>query len=279
MSREIDMLRARPLLVLAATLALPFAGRAASAEDAGCNRWNIEVTCKTDVPRVILGDEFNATVTAHNNGDTALKNVTIKLRGDQGAPCVSGPGTGVTLTLETLEPGASKELTARFGPESVGLARVLGSARDSLGWAAGNCSCTVEVIGLPAITSNMRDQDLSGKDDGVFRVGNEFQYVVDVSNDGGTTATPDLKVVFSLPKEIEFVSGKGEGDVTITGSGQSATTSVFALASPNGKMHLVVRVKAVAASPAPGGLVQTTASIQTVAGVTLAVENESTTVK
>ena len=53
----------------------------------------------------------------------------------------------------------------------------------------------------------MRDQDLSGKDDGVFRVGNEFQYVVDVSNDGGTTATPDLKVVFSLPKEIEFAPG------------------------------------------------------------------------
>jgi hypothetical protein len=39
-----------------------------------------------------------------------------------------------------------------------------------------------------------------------------------------------MKAVFTLPKELEFVSGTGEKGITVTGSGQSASTSPFVLA-------------------------------------------------
>jgi hypothetical protein len=250
---------------------------AVAAEEARCNRWNIEVSCSTSTPRLILGDPFEAKVVAKNNGDTTLQNVTIRLRGDQGAPCISGPGTGVSLLVEKLEPGESKELTARFQPQSIGLARVLGSARDSLGWASGNCACTVEVIGLPAIHTDMSDKDLSGAEKGVFRIGEEFLYVLVVRNQQGTEATPDLKVVFTLPKELEFVSGEGEQGITVTGSGQGATTSGFVLAAPDGKVTITIRVKAIAAPAST--LVKVVASTQTTGGVQLASDTESTTVQ
>jgi len=273
------MIRVRTLLAgVAALFAVgALAGADARAEEGRCNRWNIEVMCSTDAPRMILTDSFEAKVTARNNGDTTLDNVTIRLRGDQGAPCISGPGTGVSLLVEHLAPGESKELTAKFKPESIGLARVLGSARDSLGWASGNCACTVEVIGLPAIEADLSDKDLNGAEKGVFRLNEEFLYVLEVGNDVGTEATPDMKVVFTLPKELEFVSGTGEQSITITGSGQSATSSNFVLAPPNQKVKLTIRVKVLSAPPST--LVKAIASIQTVGGVQLASDTESTTVQ
>ena len=273
------MNRVRPLLAgsVGCVLVALGQGAAARAEAPRCNRWNIEVACTTDVPRMILTDTFEAKVIAKNSGDTTLDNVTIRLRGDQGAPCVSGPGTGVSILVEHLAPGESKELTAKFKPESLGLARVLGSARDSLGWASGNCACTVEVIGLPAIQADMSDKDLNGVEKGVFRLNEEFLYVLFVENDVGTEVTPDLKVVFTLPKELEFVSGSGDQGITVTGAGQSATSSAFVLAPPNQKVKLTVRVKVLALPPST--LVKVLASIQTTGGVPLASETESTTVQ
>src|SRR5205814_10163495 len=138
---------------------------------------------------------------------------------------------------------------------------VPGRARDS--WASANCVCTFDVIGLPAIQSEMSDKDVDGAEKGIFKVGESFLYVLDVQNDAGSTVTPDLKVEFTLPKELEFVSGVGEKGVTVTGSGQAATTSVFAL-GVNQKQRVTLTVKAIAVPPA--NLVQARASIQTAGG-------------
>src|SRR5262249_44807155 len=152
-----------------------------------------------------------------------------------------------------------------------------GSAKDSLGWASGSCACSVEVNGLMAISSDMTDKALDGTEQGVFKVGEEFLYVLVVGNDGGTAKTPELKVVFGLPKELEFVSGKGTDGITVTGWGRSATTSAFVLGAPAGKATIEFRVKAVASPPSQ--LVKAVASIQTTTGVELASETESTTIK
>ena len=271
------MARVAPLVVLAALCALAGGAAAAPADEPGCNRWDLEVTCVATPMKVTIGQEFAATATVKNTGDTALANVTLQLRGDQGAPCVSGPGPVLRLLIEKLEPGDSKQVSGRFLPESQGFARVLGSARDSLGWAASNCACTIQVMGLPALHSDMTDKDLSGAEKGVFAVGESFLYVLDVSNDQGTEVTPDLKVLFSLPKELEFVSGTGNGGVLVTGSGHAATTNVFVLSPPNGKLHVELKVKVV--GKPPGELVKARASIQTATGVELSSETESTTVK
>ena len=250
---------------------------AGAADEPGCNRWDLEVVCTATPMKVVIGQEFAASATVKNTGDTALANVTLQLRGDQGAPCVSGPGPVLRLLIEKLEPGESKQVSGRFLPESQGFARILGSARDSLGWAASNCACTVQVLGLPALHSDMTDKDLTGAEKGVFAVGESFLYVLDVTNDQGTEVTPDLKVVFSLPKELEFVSGTGNGGVQVTGAGHQAQTNVFVLSPPNGKLHVELKVKVV--GKPPGELVKARASIQTATGVELSGETESTTIK
>ena len=263
------------LLSLAASLAC--ASARVAADEGKCNRWDLEVSCETSAPRIILGQEFSATVTVKNTGDTALANVTLQLRGDQGAPCVAGQAAVLKLVIEKFEPGESKTLTGRFLPENMGMARVLGSARDSLGWAASNCACTVEVAGLPAIHSDMSDKNLSGAEQGIFKLGESFLYVLTVGNQQGTAATPDLRVHFFLPKELEFVSAKATGGVTVTGSGQSAITSAFVLVPPKGELQVQITVKVIAQPPAQ--LVKARASIQTLSEVELASQTESTTIK
>lgn len=268
-------MRATRLLpwVLLGTLA---SVRPSFAADPGCSRWDLEVTCTTNPPRVIVTDPFTATVTVRNSGDVALANVTVQLRGDLGAHVPAGEPAQPSMVIEKLEPGETKQLAATFLSDTVGTTRVIGGARDALGWAAANCACTVDVIGLPAIQSEMTDKDLQGTEKGIFPVGETFTYVLEVQNDAGTTVTPELKVVFTLPKELEFVSGTGENGVTVAGQGQAAETTAFTL-TPNQSLHVTLTVKAIAA-PA-SNLVQTRASIQTTGGVEVAEETESTTVK
>ena len=265
--------------VAAMGLALTAVGtRSASAAEAPrCQRWNIEVTCSVSAPAVLIGEDFTATVVAKNTGDTALSNVTLRVRADQGAPCVAGQGASTSLLVERFEPGESKTLSAKFVTEGLGTARILGSGRDSLGWASGNCACTVEVAGLPAIQTEMTDKDVLGAEKGIFRVGEEFIYTLTVQNDEGSSVTPDLKVVFSLPKELQFVSGKSNAKVTVTGADQGAETSAFALVPPNEKVVIELRVKALAAPASQ--LVKVRATVQTLGGVALATEVESTTIQ
>jgi uncharacterized repeat protein (TIGR01451 family) len=269
----------RRLLVASALAAVPFAGavRLAHSAEPVCNKWDLEVSCETNPNRVIVTDPFKGTVTVKNTGDKALANVTISLRGDLGARCVDGNQTEVKTLVEKLEPGETKQLSATFASDTVGVARVIGGARDALGWAAANCACTVDIIGLPAVQSDMADVDMTGNDKkGVFVVGDQFQYVLNVVNDGGTTVTPDLHVEFTLPKELEFVSGKAGDGQTVTGSGQAAQTSPFVLAPDKGlKFEIVVKVIGAPAT----NLVQTKASILTDKGVEVAQETESTTLK
>lgn len=256
----------------AAFVAAP--ARTASAVEPSCSRWDLEVTCATNPTRVIVGDPFTATVTVRNSGDAELANVTLQLRGDLGAKA-DDPSAGQKV-IEKLLPGASETISAVFRCMVVGPTRVLGGARDAQGWAASNCACTVDVIGLPAIQSEMTDKDPTGAEKGIFQVGEEFLYVLDVQNDVGTTSTPELKVIFSLPKELEFISGTGDRGVTVSGSGQSATSTGFTLGT-NEVEHLTIRVKASAAPPS--NFVQTRASIQTTGGIEVAEESESTTIK
>ena len=259
-------------VLAAAFLASPV--RIASAVEPSCSKWDLEVSCTTNPSRVIVTDPFTATVTVRNSGDSELANVTLQLRGDLGAK-PDDPAAGQKI-IEKLAPGATAEISAVFRCGTVGPTRVLGGARDAQGWAASNCACTVDVIGLPAIQSEMTDKDPAGGEKGIFEVGEEFLYVLDVQNDVGTTVTPDLKVVFALPKELDFVSGTGDRGVTIAGSGQSATSTPFTLAT-NEIVHLAIRVRASAAPPS--NFVQSRASIQTTGGIEVAEESESTTIK
>jgi hypothetical protein len=248
--------------------------RSVSGAEPSCQRWDVEVTCSTNPSRVIVTDPFTATVRVKNTGDVALANVTLELRGDLGAK--TADGKPLKTILSKLEVGETQEISGVFSCDTVGTTRILGGARDSLGWAAANCACTVDVIGLPAVQSEMSDKDMDGKEKGIFVVGETYQYVLEIQNDAGTTVTPDLKVDFTLPPDLQFVSGLGDHDIKVTGEGQTATTSGFVLA-PNDRARVSITVKVIGAPEK--NLTKVQASIKTAGGVEIAEESESTTLK
>ena len=121
----------------------------------------------------------------------------------------------------------------------------------------------------------MSDKDLAGAEQGIFTVGDDFLYVLLVENDEATEQTPALHVVFTLPTELEFVSGQGRG-ITVSGSGVTARSSEFRLDKhESATIELRVRAKAVP----PGGLTKAEASVRAAGEIELSNETESTTLR
>lgn len=271
------MLRTSRLALLVPVLAagvLLGAGPALGGDE-GCHRLDMEVTCQASSAVVLVGDPFSATATVRNTGDLALANVTLAISSPEGIKQV---GTGdLKLQIDKLEPGQTKDITATFVSDVVGEWRIQAHARDKQGWAAAGCYCGVLLKGLPAIQVEMIDLDASRQKKGIFEKGETFIYQLVVVNDVGTALTPDLKIVWSLPPELEFVSGTGDRGVTVTGTAQAAESSSFVLA-PNQELNFELVVKVIGVPDR--NLVQSRASVVTAAsGVELATETESTTLK
>lgn len=128
---------------------------------------------------------------------------------------------------------------------------------------------------LPALQVEMVDNAESGAKAGQFSLGDVVRYDLQIVSDGGSQALSGLKVLFTLPPELEFLSGQGQG-LEITGGAQSGQTSSFEL--PLGTTQVMQVLCRVIAVP-PTNLVQMTASVQSAEGLELATETESTTLK
>ena len=273
------MFRTRTIL---ATVALALVGMvfapAVVGEDSDndCHRLDMEVVCTVSPSKIVLvGDPFEVRAVVRNTGDLALSNVTLALRGHEGITQVGSEE--LMIKIERLEPDETRDLTRRFVSDAVGERRVSASAREERGWAAAGCYCGVLIKGLPAIQLEMIDVDIERKPKGIFEKDEVFIYILTVENDVGTALTPDLKVVWTLPEELEFVSGIGDRGATISGSGRSAESSSFVL-RPNQKQNFELSVKVVGVPPR--NLVQARASVVTTeGGQDLATETESTTLK
>lgn len=246
------------------------------AEDNDCHKLAMEVNCKVSPTRVVLvGDPFEVTATVRNTGDLALANVTLALAGTQGINHVGGDD--LSIKIPKLEPNETRSLTSKFVSGSVGERRINASAREERGWAAAGCICGVLIKGLPALQLEMIDVDANRQPKGIFEEGEEFIYILKVENDVGTALTPKIKIVWELPKELEFVSGTGDQGAVVTGSGQSAESTEFEL-KPNDAQNfeLVVRTLSVP----PTNLIQARAAVvSATGGQELATETESTTIK
>ncbi len=244
--------------------------------DEDCQRLDMEVRCAVEPSTTVLvGDPFTVTGTVKNTGTLALTEVTLAISGTAGLTHV---GTGsLKLLIPKLEVGEEQSLSAEFVSETVGPKSVSAHARDKRGWAAAGCNCPIQIDGLPAIQVEMIDVDISREAKGIFVVGEEFIYTLEVLNDVGTAITPDLKVNWELPAELEFVRGVGDRGTTVSGSGQTASSSPFVLA-PNDVQRFEITVRVL--SVPPRNLIQTRASVVSAAGGTeLATETESTTLK
>jgi hypothetical protein len=138
-----------------------------------------------------------------------------------------------------------------------------------------NEKCAVPPPPLQALQLEMTDSNPDGSAGGIFKVGTEIRYDVVVTSDTASGAMQGLTVHFQLPPELTFVSGTGDGGLTVTGSGQSAQTSAFSLAGEKSqKLHVRVRVKSAPAKE----LLQVQAVVKSQSGAELATETESSTV-
>ena len=80
-----------------------------------------------------------------------------------------------------------------------------------------------------------------------------------------------------LPPELEFVRGSGDGDATVSGSAQSCQSSTFVL-RPNQVQNFKIVCRVIGVPK--HNLTQARAAVATVpAGIELAIETESTTLK
>ena len=205
-----------------------------------------------------------------NTGDGAANNVVVHVAH---GPCLDGGVQDFQLGTIPAGQSAAHDWIAR----GVANAKCSVTAEATGVGCTARGECELEVTGLPAIQTEMTDKDINHVEAGIFRVGEEFLYVLEVQNDVATEATPPLKVVFTLPSELQFVSAIAQRGVTVTGAGQSATSSDFRL-DINEKLVIEVRVKALAVPP--GNLLKTIASIQRASdGFELAREEESSTIK
>ncbi len=245
------------------------------AEDDPCLCRDIVVSCTiTPGKTVLVGDPFEVCATVENVGSLDLEDVRLAIRGCPSSRLIDGEQ--LAITIPKLAIGESKTHCVKFIANDLGLCRVSAHATDSTRIAAAGCICSTAVEGLPAIQLEMIDVDLQRQAKGIFKVGEEFIYTLKVENDVGTSVTPDLSVVWTLPAELEFVRGVGTSGGTVTGSGQDAKSSMFALA-PNQvqEFEIICRVIGVPAR----NLTQTRASVLTSGGQELALETESTTLK
>lgn len=270
-------LRPLPCALLAALLlgGLASDDAARAAEDDPCLCRDMVVTCTATPKNVILGDSFEFCATVKSLGATTLENVQLTLRGCPNArPQDEGK---LVVVIPALAQGETYTHCARFACAEVGECRLSAHAMDSTRIAASGCLCSVICRGLPALQLEMVDTALDRSPKGIFVKGEEFLYVLRVENDVGSALTPDLRVNWNLPPELEFVRGRGDGGATVSGSGQACGSSMFVL-RPNQvqTFEIVCRV----ASVPERNLVQTRAEVVTDQGsLELAVETESTTLK
>jgi hypothetical protein len=220
--------------------------------------------------KIGYGEPGNFSVKVVNKGDGAAMNCSVRVT--HGA-CLDGAVKDFPLGV--VAPGETK--TIDWIANGLANAKCTVVAEVTCAGCTQRTEAEIDVQGLPALQCEMIDQNLQGVEAGIFRVGEEFIYVLDVQNDVATQSTPPLKVVFSLPPELEFLSGESDRGVTVTGAGQQATTSEFRL-DLNEKVRFKFHVKALAAPP--GNLLKAMASVQRASdGAELADENESTTIK
>lgn len=246
-----------------------------AAEDDPCLCRDLVVTCSVTPRTVVMGDPFEFCTTVTSVGATPLENVRVTITGCPKA--VAEPNQKLVVIVPRLAQGETFTHCVKFRCTKVGECRLTAHAVDSTGIAAAGCLCSSFCKGLPALQLEMIDTAIDRSAKGIFRLGETFMYRLSIENDVGSALTPDLVVNFSLPPELTFVRGRADGGVTISGSGQAATSSRFVL-RPNQKFIMEFECKVIKVPTR--SLVQARAVVAAQpSGLELSTESESTTLR
>jgi uncharacterized repeat protein (TIGR01451 family) len=234
---------------------------------------------------IALGEAGTFRVRVTNTGDGPATGTVLRV---SHGPCLDGGLLDVPLG--DIAPGA----TASHEWHAVGVANSKCAVQVDV--VARGCEaraeCPVEVGGLAAIDSTMSEQTVDRTKRNDFKVGDEFFYVLELGNEASDDPTPPLRVLLSLPKELQFVSAQTESGIEVRGAGSdprggvvgvlangpaaAAGTSDFRLA-PGQRTTIQFRVKVVAPPSEASRLVRAQAVVQRATdGTELSSETEST---
>ena len=223
-------------------------------------------------PNIYFGEMANFTLKVTNVGDGNAEGCTVRI---SYGGCLGGGFEDVNIG--PLAPG--EVWTHDWSRKAIAVGPCQISADSNCGArCAIRRDADIRVTGLTALQVEMTDKRNDGSEWGIFRVGETFIYRLRVENDVGTERTPEMKVIWQLPPELEFVSGRNmSGQTEVTGSGQAAESGDFSMAV-GGKMDFELMVRVVSAPAST--LVKTVAVIQRSSdGAELASESESTTLR
>lgn len=213
--------------------------------------------------QVVIGDRVNFDLVVRNTGQVTATNLQLSDRIPDGLSFVSASGSGwtcntsaVTVFCSRATLAAGAESTVRIEVEAVGPAGAIVNV-GNLSVAGGTpqpASASVTVVEQPAPTAP--DLALSKSDDvDPVNIGNEFSYLLNVSNSGG--AATGLTLIDDLPAGLSLISASGPG---WTCSGSSMVSCSFAGSLATGaSTQVTIRVRA----PSTAGNLLNQASVST----------------
>jgi uncharacterized repeat protein (TIGR01451 family) len=181
-----------------------------------------------------LGREATFELTVTNRGGAAAQNVVVTDSVPATVEFISADGGGqreggnVVWRLGTLEAGASRTLKVQVRCNQI--ATVKNTARVSY-CAESLAECEFPVRGVPAILLECVD------DPDPVEIGNQTTYTITVTNQG-TAVDTNIKVVATLPPEVEFVKAGGATE----GKAEGATVKFAPVASLASKAKAVFTV-------------------------------------
>ena len=231
----------------------------------------LEIEIAPTKERIVVGDEAELSMIVKNVGDGEAKDCTVRVTYGQALG-----GGFEDFNIGPLATGEEWERTWSRRSTGAGEATVSADATCGAACKLGR-EAKVVVDGLTAIEVEMVDKGFDESREGVFSVGETFNYVCKISDDGGTQGARDLVAVLQLPSELEFVSGDGTGGVTVSGKGQTAESTAFDLPL-KGSVTINFQVRVLSA-PTSSMVKSVLLVNRNSDGATLADESESTTLR
>ena len=177
-------------------------------------------------------------ITVTNTGTAPAQGVSLVDTIPNGTSFVSASDNGqasggnLTWNLGTIEPGASRRVTATFKCTNIGTARNTATARTSC--AEASDTHEMQIKGIPAILLEVVDID------DPIEVGSNVTYVITVTNQGSAMGT-NIRLTCTVPPEQTYVSADGPAQGSL--DGKTITFAPLPSLSPGAKATYRVTCK------------------------------------
>ncbi|MFO0828662.1 MAG: hypothetical protein U0572_11010 [Phycisphaerales bacterium] len=201
---------------------------------------NLTVTCEAS-NKVFVGRDITYKFTVKNTGDCPASNASIKAPLPPNTAFMSADNGGrlegntVVWSMASVPAGQSATVMMKVKPSGIGNAPITATATATC-VTASTTNCTTAIEGIPAILLEVVDTV------DPVEVGTETTFIATVTNQGSAD-DDDIKIVLTLPPEMDFISCEGPGPKA-TVNGKTINLGPVNDLFPQQKAEWRIRVKA-----------------------------------